>query len=655
MIMYLNKRIIFGWLLLGGLFAGACGEDEPAPAAEPLDLSIRAALAQVLTADGTASVEECRMEWSADDAFGLWGRSSRFADNNVCFTLQEVSADGEGVFSGSVSDAPGAGPQTLRALYLYRDNRGFDPAYLSVKLPAAQIQSGGVCDVKRYGFLVATLENADVASGEVAMEFSTPCAVLKLEIDAAGTPLADKKLSSVRIESERPLIGSMIYNLERNEVEVPCNGKTVNLTLADTPSLSSKCAAWFTLCEAELAGAPLKIQLLCTDKSVVDIVCEPQIALQAARVSELPLNLAALIASGDAEVSEFRVDLSENGTSNCYVVSAADKYKFRPTCGNSNDLPAGMTRIDWLWMSAPDLITEVGYEKGMVVFRAGEARGNAVIGAFNDAGEIVWSWHIWLTEDPAADLHAGMSKSYQLLDRNLGAVSTEVDDYLSYGLYYQWGRKDPFIGPRHHGTKVKREETPGFSAATADYVVNPAYGGTFKLVKNTELPSGGEIGYAVANPMNFVCFGAEQNGSGQTWFNSDFKQYLTLWGYNEATSSSSKTIYDPCPVGYKVPHFTGTVWAGVAAANLPVMSNAGLYGVMFSGAEGSSYYPAAGFRDHTGGFLSYMGQCATFWSAMTYNNLNVRGMKIEPAGKTYVNVNIKFNAAYGQSVRCVKE
>lgn len=462
MIMYLNKRIIFGWLLLGGLFAGACGEDEPAPAAEPLDLSIRAALAPVLTADGTASVEECRMEWSADDAFGLWGRSSRFADNNVCFTLQEVSADGEGIFSGSVSDAPGVGPQTLRALYLYRDNRGFDPAYLSVKLPAAQIQSGGVCDVKRYGFLVATLENADVASGEVAMEFSTPCAVLKLEIDAAGTPLADKKLSSVRIESERPLIGSMIYNLERNEVEVPCNGKTVNLTLADTPSLSSKCAAWFTLCEAELASAPLKIQLLCTDKSVVDIVCEPQIALQAARVSELSLNLAALIASGDAEVSEFRVDLSENGTSNCYVVSAADKYKFRPTRGNSNDLPAGMTRIDWLWMSAPDLIAEVGYEKGMVVFRAGEARGNAVIAAFNDAGEIVWSWHIWLTEDPAADLHAGMSKSYQLLDRNLGAVSTEVDDYLSYGLYYQWGRKDPFIGPRHHGTKVKREETPRF-------------------------------------------------------------------------------------------------------------------------------------------------------------------------------------------------
>ena len=70
MIMYLNKRIIFGWLLLGGLFAGACGEDEPAPAAEPLDLSIRAALAPVLTADGTASVEECRMEWMMPSDFG---------------------------------------------------------------------------------------------------------------------------------------------------------------------------------------------------------------------------------------------------------------------------------------------------------------------------------------------------------------------------------------------------------------------------------------------------------------------------------------------------------------------------------------------------------------------------------------------------------
>ena len=58
---------------------------------------------------------------------------------------------------------------------------------------------------------------------------------------------------------------------------------------------------------------------------------------------------------------------------------------------------------------------------------------------------------------------------------------------------------------------------------------------------------------------------------------------------------------------------------------------------------------------HTGGYLSYMGQCGTFWSAMTYNNVSVRGMKIEPSGKTYVNTNVKFNAAYGQSVRCVKE
>ena len=104
MIMYLNKRIIFGWLLLGGLFAGACGEDEPAPAAEPLDLSIRAALAPVLTADGTASVEECRMEWSADDAFGLWGRSSRFADNNVCFTLQYKEASLSSQLASSVEE-----------------------------------------------------------------------------------------------------------------------------------------------------------------------------------------------------------------------------------------------------------------------------------------------------------------------------------------------------------------------------------------------------------------------------------------------------------------------------------------------------------------------------------------------------------------------
>ena len=637
-------------LALSGALGVACADDESLPAARPQPLRIHAAATPLLAADGTTPVAACRIEWTGDDAFGLWSRSARFADDNLRFAY----SPGAEVFAGEVSSAPGERAHTLRALYAYRQNGGFDPSYLSVKIPAAQTQSAGRCDVKRHGFLVARADAADLSSGEVELAFSTPCAVLGLVVDATGTPLAEKRLRSVRLEAVHPVVGSMIYDLEQNRVVIPPNGRSVTLTLDDTPALGAACPVWFTLCAADLGDTRFKVQLLCTDKSVVDIAC-PAVVLESARVSECRLDLAALIASGDAEISEYRVDLSAGGTANCYVVSASDKYKFRPTMGNGSEQPRGMVRVDWLWMSEADLIAEVGYEKGMVVFRAGEKRGNAVIAAFDEAGGIVWSWHVWLTDDPEADLHYGMTKSYQLLDRNLGALSTETDDYLSYGLYYQWGRKDPFVGPRHSGTRVKREETPGFTTATADYVVNPACGDTFRLVKNTDLPSGGEVAYAVAHPMDFVCFAAEASGSGQSWFNSDFGQYVTLWGYNDATASSTKTVYDPCPPGYKVPHFTGTVYAGIGAAQLPVSSSAGLSGVLFTGAGGTSGYPAAGFRDHTGGYLSYMGQCGTFWSAMTYNNVSVRGMKIEPTGKTYVNTNVKFNAAYGQSVRCVKE
>ena len=88
---------------------------------------------------------------------------------------------------------------------------------------------------------------------------------------------------------------------------------------------------------------------------------------------------------------------------------------------------------------------------------------------------------------------------------------------------------------------------------------------------------------------------------------------------------------------------------------MPVTSEHELQGVMFTGAGGSSYYPAAGMRDATGGFLSYLGYFGSYWSAMTYNNKQARALKFEPTGQVYVSANVKFNAASGLSVRCVKE
>lgn len=100
--------------------------------------------------------------------------------------------------------------------------------------------------------------------------------------------------------------------------------------------------------------------------------------------------------------------------------------------------------------------------------------GNAVIAAYDDDWKILWSWHIWVT-NALSDIDYGelafedyesysgsttnlpidnMSEKVSqviMMNMNLGARHpswTDASDVLAtYGLYYQWGRKDPSPGP----------------------------------------------------------------------------------------------------------------------------------------------------------------------------------------------------------------
>lgn len=40
------------------------------------------------------------------------------------------------------------------------------------------------------------------------------------------------------------------------------------------------------------------------------------------------------------------------------------------------------------------------------------------------------------------------------MDRNLGAETTSAYDVKTKGLYYQWGRKDPFIYPASNKKRI---------------------------------------------------------------------------------------------------------------------------------------------------------------------------------------------------------
>ncbi|MBR4771560.1 MAG: Ig-like domain-containing protein [Bacteroidales bacterium] len=244
-------------------------------------------------------------------------------------------------------------------------------------------------------------------------------------------------------------------------------------------------------------------------------------------------------------------DLSATATANSYIVSAAGDYKFRATVrGNGVADLAGISKnisvddimgSELLWATfgtttAPasnELIRKVGYENGYVYFSTGSSgfqEGNAVVAIKDINGTILWSWHIWFTDD---DL-AGTAQTYPggavFMDRNLGALDNAVSP-ANYGLLYQWGRKDPFLNS-------SRTESGDFSTSTA---WRPAIKGTTHSMEDKE-QSPFTMAQVVEKPNSFLF---QNSAYGGKWA-SDIPSGGGLWAEN-------KTIFDPCPPGWKVP------------------------------------------------------------------------------------------------------
>ncbi len=281
----------------------------------------------------------------------------------------------------------------------------------------------------------------------------------------------------------------------------------------------------------------------------------------------------------DYEVSQdygLLTDLSRYGTANCYIVSSANRgYCFDATVkgngvntltkrdGTTIVLPDRDTRldIDSVAILRSDAMMELvggtmqpieDYKDrittpilkllsnkltdGKVVFSVPGIenepdnsrliyKGNVKIGAFKN-GEIVWSWHIWVTDKPQ---NQGYSNGYVALDRNLGAVTTDYNTFrekssLWAGLYYQWGRKDPIFRPTV-------DERPEWSNFWPKDVTRMAV----------------SVDFAHKHPTTYFYSTTYSNWTTDTEYSDNF------WGYTSVRDDVKKTIYDPCPPGYRVP------------------------------------------------------------------------------------------------------
>ena len=340
------------------------------------------------------------------------------------------------------------------------------------------------------------------------------------------------------------------------------------------------------------------------------------------------------------------MDLSRDGTANSYIVSNYGFYKFAAVQGNSSESVGDVNSVEVLWESfgtdiAPevgDLISNVEYSDGYISFETARIfkEGNALIAAKDASGKILWSWHIWLTDEPEEQYYyhgAGI-----MMDRNLGATSATPGDVGALGLLYQWGRKDPFLGGSAIRYSYSQSTNQAKAASTLTWpepVVSDATNGT--------------ITYTQANPTTFIT----RNSSNDDWY------YTGSSSTDNTRWQSAKTIYDPCPLGWRVPdgHDEG-VWTKAGSGtsyfeNYPFDSTN--KGMDFSGTFGDSsmiWYPFAGNLNGYNGKLNGVGEISYNWSVTPF--WENRGVVFESSSRGLV-IERALGRAYGYSVRCCRE
>ena len=325
-------------------------------------------------------------------------------------------------------------------------------------------------------------------------------------------------------------------------------------------------------------------------------------------------------------------NLSSAGTANCYIAAPNGFYTIKVNTKGNSAAPGDAinpSSVKLLWNTGVSSDEVIGLlqdvtSEGTVNFTTNRA-GNAVIAAYDNldpespSANILWSWHIWVTDyDPN---NAAGQCSYDgrgtMMDRNLGALSNTgssdnnyVDDF---GLLYQWGRKDPFIG-----AGSRREGNTDFA---------PTYPPTWPLPVTTTLG----MNYAIQHPQVFLCGWASAMSS----FSPD------PW-------SSTKTIYDPCPAGWRVPDGGNDSVYEIFINSANGWDNKGR---TYNNGSIPTWYPAAGRRSESTGYLESVGSSGSYWSCSLYNPNYPYYLKFDNT-----NSNRDYSGVgYGMSVRCQKE
>ena len=338
--------------------------------------------------------------------------------------------------------------------------------------------------------------------------------------------------------------------------------------------------------------------------------------------------------------------------------------------------PATQASIVWTDQSGIIEASSLGIEdagtNAFVRFRVPQDKiknGNAVIAVKNASGTVMWSWHLWFIHDDALNTVTCTNfqdHKYKFTQETLGWKYTAL-------------KVSTYSAPRKVRVKVEQTVANGGVKQSAYITItqNPgnarrgyntfyqfgrkdAFPGTDTTPDGSFTPNGGNnmsIQNGIQHPETFYT-------DGSTWSNG-YNQY-NLWSMDNTTTGFNddavvKTIYDPCPAGFKMPAsnaFTGFTTTGrnVSTQSQLNVSGAWDWGWNFnnkiSSPDATVYFPASGGRSYYDGSLFYVGSAGVYWPAVPRSTSI--GCCLYFDWGTVAPLNI-FSLSYGFSVRPVAE
>ena len=362
-------------------------------------------------------------------------------------------------------------------------------------------------------------------------------------------------------------------------------------------------------------------------------------------------------------------------TANCYVVSKAGLYKFPLVFGNAvkngETNSAAYTKnsgsyshdfVDYKGtvITSP-YIEEVSGVAGSVQLSIADTNGiftdisiqngdacryvrfnvssvpstgaNGVISIKDSSGVIMWSWHIWVWSHDLTPIEITNKTSvkYKILPVNLASKWDDSSKTYIKNWFYQFGRPTPLLCPSAYNSTSNHASYGALSFTTASIAAN-LYNG-------------------IQNPTTFYKY---SNSYNYNWFSANSDKTYNLWDADcTATGNSdndvTKTVYDPCPVGFKMPN--GNTFTYFSTSNVVGSFANGWKFKRYSGDTVGVFFPASGFRYYSDGSLSRVGSHGYVWLSSA-NSQRTAYYLLFSSSSVYPQSSYR---AYGFSVRPVQE